>query len=156
MRKEDTMHKLQMYENLRDMLEREVMEIEKTNDLNPQSLDHLYKLMTAIKVADKCLEREEGGASGRSYGNSNRSYGSYGNSNEGRSNDYSMDRSYERGNSRDNFRSNSYRGGSYESGRSNEYSGNSRQKMIDRLGMLMDEATNENERQAIMDCINRM
>lgn len=135
------MHKLQMYENLRDMLEREVMEIEKRNDIDPQGLEHLYKLMTAIKVADKCIEREQG-QSGRSYGsyeNSNRSYGdSYGSNRsyvDRRSNESygrSYDDSYARGRSRGN------------------------QKMIDRLNMLMEEATSENERQAIMDCMNRM
>jgi len=143
------MHKLQMYENLRDMLEREVTEIEKKGDLDAQSLEHLYKLMATLKNTDKCIDREEGGASyGRSY---DRSY-----------DDMRMmpDMSYDRDRygrfSRDNFRDSSYRGRSYD-GRSYEYSrDNARQKMMDKLNMLMDEATNENERQAIMDCMNKI
>ena len=45
-------HKLQMYENLRDMLEREVSAIEHKNDIDETSLDNLYKLTTALKVVD--------------------------------------------------------------------------------------------------------
>lgn len=146
------MHKLQMYENLRDMLEREVTEIEKKNDLDEQSLDHLYKLMATLKNTDKCIEREKGGDSyGRSYNmrGMSRGYMPYydmrDRDNDGRYNE-----------SRDNFRGDSYRGRSNESGRSYDYSRDSRPKMMDRLQMLMDEATNENERQAIMDAMNRM
>lgn len=54
------MHKLQMYEDLRDMLEKEVKDIQKKGDLDVQGLDNLYKLMTAIKVTDRCIEREKG------------------------------------------------------------------------------------------------
>ena len=127
------MHKTQMYENLRDMLEQEVTEIEKKGNLDAQSLDHLYKLMATLKNTDKCIDREEGASYGRN--------GSYG--------DMSMMPSYERYGrySRDNFRDSSYRMRSYD---------DSRQKMMDKLNMLMNEATNENERQAIMDCMNRM
>lgn len=46
-----------------------------------------------------------------------------------------------------NFRDSSYRG--YDRSYGN-------QKMRERLEMLMNEATNESERQAIMDCMNRM
>ena len=132
------MHNLQMYESLRDMLEREVTEIEKKGTLDAQSLDHLYKLMATLKNTDKCIDREEGAS--RNYD----IRGSYGN--------MAMMPSYERYGrySRDNFRDSSYRG--YE-GRSYE---DSRHKMMDKLNMLMDEATNENERQAIMDCMNKM
>ena len=51
-------HKLQMYENLRDMLEREVSAIEHKQELDENSLDNLFKLTTAIKVVDKCIDRE--------------------------------------------------------------------------------------------------
>lgn len=131
------MHKTQMYENLRDMLEQEVTEIERKGNLDAQSLDHLYKLMATLKNTDKCIEREEGASYGRNYD----IRGSYG--------DMSMMPSYERSGrySRDNFRDSSYRMRSYD---------DSRQKMMDKLNMLMNEATNENERQAIMDCMNRM
>lgn len=52
-------HKLQMYENLRDMLECEIGEIERKHDLDKESLDNLYKLMMSLKVADRCIERNE-------------------------------------------------------------------------------------------------
>ena len=53
-------HKLQMYENLRDMLEREVSAIEHKNDIDEKSLDNLYKLATSLKVVDRCIDREKG------------------------------------------------------------------------------------------------
>ena len=74
------MHKLQMYESLRDMLEREVKDIEKKGDLTEQSLDHLYKLMTALKVTDRCIDREKGEENG-SGSNSNAMPGRYSNTN---------------------------------------------------------------------------
>lgn len=166
------MHKLQMYEGLRDMLEKEVTEIEKKGNLDPQGLDNLYKLMTALKVTDKCIEREGGESYGnrRSYG---RSYGgnydgSYdesmrmmpwayddGMSNARRGRGNSRDESYEE--SRDNFRDRSNRGRSNESRRSYEYSrDDSRKKMVRKLETLMDDTMSDYDRQAIMDCINKI
>ena len=170
------MHKLQMYEGLRDMLEKEVTEIEKKGNLDTQGLDNLYKLMTALKVTDKCIERE----GGESYENResyarrnarNRSYGgSYDESMDmmmpewaydGMSNarrrgrGSSRDGSYEE--SQDNFRGYTNRGRSNESRGSYEYSrDNSRRKMIQKLETLMDDTMSEYERQAIIDCINRI
>ncbi len=167
------MHKLQMYESLRDMLEREVTEIEKKNDLDETSLDHLYKLMTALKVTDKCIEREGGESyeNRTSYGRSNgRSYNrSYDRSYDGRmmpwAYDDGMSMARHGGNSRDesydesqdNFRNYTNRRGSNESRRSYEYSrDNSRKKMIQKLETLMDDTMSEYERQAIIDCINKI
>ena len=128
------MHKIQMYENLRDMLEREVKEIEKKNDLDPQALENIYKLTCSIKNVDKCIEREE-----REMG--------------GMSSEYIPSRNY--GESRDNFRNRSYRGQSYEN--SYGYSrDNSKKKMVQKLETLMDDTMSETERNAIMDCINRI
>lgn len=163
------MHKTQMYENLRDMLEREVTEIEKKGELNESSLDHLYKLMTAIKVADKCIEREKEKEQGSSFGYGysrspySNAYDSYGNGSYGSYNSYarrgrdgdSDGRYNESRESRDNFRYSQDRGRSYES-----YAyGNSRdakKEMVERLSMLMENAGNEQERNAIMDCIDRI
>lgn len=155
------MHKLQMYENLKDMIESEVKEIEKQGGLNTQSVDQLFKLMTIIKDADKCIEREKGesGMSGGSYGNSNRqsrasyggSYGSYdsydGNSGARRGRDGDGDGRYSEGRYS--------RGRSYES--SYRYSRDGeKQKMIQKLEMLMDEPMGEEERMAIIDCIEKI
>lgn len=129
------MHKMKMYENLRDMIEKEVENIEKKGALDPQGLDNLYKLMTALKYTDKCIDRESGESYGRMMPWHNGGY------NE----------------SRDNFRDYSYRGRTYESGRPYEYSRDtSRKKMIQKLETLMDDTMSEHERQAIMDCINKI
>lgn len=174
------MHKLQMYEGLRDMLEKEVTEIEKKGNLDPQGLDNLYKLMTALKVTDRCIEREGGESYDGSYNRgrsnrsnrSNRSYDSMesmemesmrmmpwayedGMSNARRGRDGDGDGRYNE--SRDNFRGYTNRGRSNESRGSYEYSrDNSRKKMIQKLETLMDDTLSEYERQAIMDCINRI
>lgn len=190
------MHKLQMYENLRDMLEREVKDIEKKGDMTEQDLDNIFKLMTTIKNTDKCIDKEkgeEGGMSNNSYGN-RMSYDGRSNmmpypmsmdgrSYDGRSYDMSNDRqSYDgrsyngmsndgmsnarRGRdgdndgryneSRDNFRNSQDRGGnSYEN--SYGYSRDTtKKKMIQKLETLMDDTMSEHERQAIMDCINKI
>ena len=123
------MHMMKTYENLRDMLEREVTEIEQKG-IDPQSLEHLFKLMGTIKNIDKCMGYEEGNSYGRMMPES-----------------YARDR-YGRY-SGDNFRDSSYRMRSYDGQEG-------RTKMMDKLNMLMNEATNENERQAIMDCMNRI
>lgn len=52
-------HKVQMYENLRDMLEREIGEIERKRDIDKESLDNLFKLTSSLKVVDKCIEKHE-------------------------------------------------------------------------------------------------
>lgn len=153
------MHKLQMYENLRDMLEREVKDITSKNELDAQGLDHLYKLMSALKNTNRCIEEESGGAS---YGNRSYDYGM--------SNNYSRmmpysEMSYARRDgdgdgryyesSRDNFRDRSYRGQSYEN--SYGYSRDKdRQKMVSKLQTLMDDTMSEHERNAIMDCIDKI
>ena len=170
-----------MYENLRDMLEREVKDIEKKGDLDVQSLDNLYKLMAAIKNTDKCIDymkAEEGGMSNgmsnayrRSYDNrgydnmSNRMMPdwSYDMSNDGMSNDGMSNARRGRdgdsdgryNESRDNFRNSQDRGQSYEN--SYGYSRDaSKKKMVQKLETLMDDTMSEHERQAIMDCINKI
>ena len=148
------MHKMTMYENLRDMLEREVTEIQKEGNLDAQKLDNLYKLMSALKNTNKCIE-EESGEMGASY-----TYPYM----DGMSSDsrmmphYSMDgmshaRRDSRGRySRDNFRDSASRG--WYGG---EYSrDNARQKMVTKLETLMDDTMSEHERNAIMDCIDKI
>lgn len=149
------MHKTTMYENLRDMLEREVTEIEKAGQLDPQSLDNLFKLMTTIKNTDKCIERE----GGMSYNYRNGSMmrqafdGSFNNgmSSARRGRDGDGDGRY----SEDSFRYSQNRGGSYDG--SYGYSRDSaKKKMIEKLSTLMDDTMSEQERNAIMDCIERI
>ena len=152
------MHKTQMYENLRDMLEREVTEIEKYGVLDANSLDNLFKLMATIKNTDKCIERE--GGMSYAYGRrAQRAYdgvyedsydGGMSNARRGRSNEG------ERRYSEDSFRySQNRRGGSYDG--SYGYSRDSaKTKMIEKLSTLMDDTMSEQDRNAIMDCIERI
>ena len=167
------MHNLTTYENLRDMLTKEVKEIEKKGTLDATSLDHLYKLMSTIKYTDKCIDREQGGE--MSY--ENRSYG--GGSYDGMSNRmmpfphrYAYDGSYDMGMSyarrgrdgdgdgrysEDNFRDRSYRGReSYENSYGRYSRDPAKKKMVEKLTTLMDDTMSENERNAIMDCIDRI
>ena len=150
------MHKLQMYENLMDMLEREVKEISNKGNLDPQSLDILYKIMMSIKAADKHMETLEG------QGMSQDSYRSYdGNSRRGssegayarRGRDGDGDGRY----SEDSFRYSQDRAGSYADGTSYGYSRNaSKQKMVQKLATLMDDTMSEKERQAIQKCMTEI
>jgi hypothetical protein len=157
------MHMMKTYENLQTMLEREIAEIEKKKDLDPQSLDNLNKLMAALKNTEKCMEYEEGGESygnrmnyGRSYNMSHRTMPHYayddGMSMARRGRDGDGDGRY----SEDNFRDSSYRGrNSYEN--SYGYSrDNSRKKMVEKLTTLMDDTMSEHDRNAIMDCIEKI
>lgn len=168
------MHKLTMYENLRDMLDKEVTEIEKKGTLDATSLDHLYKLMSTIKYTDKCIDREKDGEMsfdnrsygyGRSYdGTSNRNrmmpwgYRSYddsydmGMSNARRGRDGDGDGRY----SEDNFRNRSYRGRESYDGSYGYSRDNAKKKMVEKLTTLMDDTMSESERNAIMDCIDKI
>ena len=140
------MHRLQMYENLHDMLEQEISKIQSKGELDPQSLDNLDKLMRTVKNTDKCIDREGGG---QSYGN-RMSYGRY---DMMPMESYGMSMARNDGMSRDNFRDSSFRGGSY--GQSYEYSRDNA-PLMQRLESMMNEARNDSERQAIRDYINRM
>lgn len=146
------MHRLQMYENLHDMLEQEISKIQSKGELDPQSLDNLDKLMRTVKNTDKCIDRESGGQSyGQSYAN-RRSYGqNYDMMMPMES--YGMSMARNNGMSRDNFRDPSFRGGSY--GQSYEYSRDNT-PIMQRLESMMNEARNDSERQAIKDFVNRM
>lgn len=184
------MHKLTMYEDLRDMLVKEVTEIEKKGTLDAQTLDNLYKLMSTIKYTDKCIDREKGGEMSMAMAYENRSYGgSYdgmSNRNGGGSNanagggnsrmmpwgNRSYDDSYDMGMSNarrgrdgdgdgryseDNFRDRSYRGReSYENSYGRYSRDTAKKKMVEKLTTLMDDTMSENERNAIMDCIDKI
>ncbi len=146
------MHRLQMYENLHDMLEQEISKIQSKGELDPQSLDNLDKLMRTVKNTDKCIDREGGGQSYGSYNNM-RSYDNMGRSMMMPMESYGMGRDSDGRFSRDNFRDPSFRGGSY--GQSYEYSRDNA-PLMQRLETMMNEARNDSERQAIKDFVNRM
>lgn len=128
--------KKETFENLKEMLEREVTEITKKGEIDSHGLDHVFKLVSTIKNIDKCLDHE-GGYSG---------YMSYEGRYDGRSN-RSYDGSYDGRYSEDNFRS--YQNRSYD----NSYTGQSMKK---RLEDMLNETSNEQTKMAIMDCLNRI
>lgn len=154
------MHMMKTYENLRDMLDREVADIEKKGSLDPQGLDNLFKLMTTIKNIDKCIDREQGGNS-YSYGSyrtmPHYAYGNYydGMSHARRGRDGDGDGRYNE--SRDNFRDSSYRGWeSYENAYGRYSRDKAKSKMVEKLTTLMDDTMSDHERNAIMDCIDKI
>lgn len=122
-----------MYEELKEMLEKELKAIIKKGELSTGSLDVIDKLTHSLKS----ITALEGGHSGRSYRDG--SYGDRSYARRGRDGD--GDGRY----SEDSFRS--YTDRSYDN-----YSGS----MKRRLEEMMNEATNEKTRMAIMECLNRI
>lgn len=121
------MHRL---ESLRDTLCEELEKVAKKDSISTNDLDIIDKLAHSIKNLDKIMM--EG-----SYG------GSYGRSYDGRSYDYSYAR---RGRDGDND-------GRYNEGRSrDDYS----RRMKDRFHQMMDESSNDRERDAIMRCLREL
>ena len=129
-----------MYEELKEMLHKELKEVTRKGELTAGSLDVIDKLTHSLKS----LSAIENGASHRgSYGSYN-SYGRYGRDGDG-------DGRY----SEDNFRHSEDRGrqsyGSYEYSRDA-----ATDAMKHRLESMMSETMSENNRLAIMDCLNKI
>ena len=167
-----------MFEELKENIKQELRALSK-EEMTRESLDAIYKLSESLKAVQTIEAMEEQGYSKNNYnhGNSNArssyendsSYergGSYeGSYNRGSYDGGSYDNSPERGNSRD--------GGSYArrgrdgdgDGRYNENSnGNyrgysrhtSKEHMIQKLEMMMQEASTDKERDAIMRCMEQL
>ena len=176
-------HKVQMYENLLDMLDREIGIIEKKGELDEKSLDNLFKLTTSVKAVEKRIEKEEEKEQGKSEGRSNargrRSRDMYDESMDGMStrpmwmydgvfseesgesyDGYGQsnrrgksNESRESRESRDNFRDYPSRGRSYERGYARDAA---KKKMVQKLETLMDDTMSESERMAIEECIAKI
>ena len=132
-------------ESLKEMLEDEIKKVTKKNDITPAELDNMTKavcLLEKIKMLEDDWEAEE-------YSN-DYAYGRYG--------DRSGNQSYRRGRSSvtgqyvsRSGRSSSNRGGSYS------YSGHSiKDRMIDRLESMADEAQTSHEHDMVMNWIDRL
>lgn len=130
------MHKLTMYENLRDKIDTELADIEK-DGITKENLDHLYKLSMSLKAVDKhieCLEEYEEMNGEHSY-----NYPRYSMRGAKRNalGQYSRDWPY-----------------------MHQYPSYSRDdakhKMIQKLETLKDDTMSEHERSAIQDCINKI
>lgn len=127
------MHKL---EKLRDMLCEELEKVSKKEQVNTSDLEIIDKLAHSIKNLDKIIDEM---SYGRSYGSYD-SYDSY-----GRSRDYSYAR---RGRDGDGD-------GRYREGRSRDTHEYSR-RMSNRFRDMMDETSNDRERDAIRRCIEEL
>ena len=171
---------------LKEILEEQVKKIVKKGDITPSELDNVYKVVDIVKdlATIEAMEGGEQGSSerssyrGASYMPMGGSWDSYrGGSYDGRGGSYrgSYDGSY-RGGSYDGMSGDGRRGrdddsdgryseeGSYRRGRdargrytSRDYSGHGdKESMIEDLRMMMDEASSEKERMAIMQCIEKL
>lgn len=155
-------------EELKDLLLEQVKKITKKGDITVSELDSMYKVIDIIKDIDTIHAMEEYGDDGYSRdGYSGRSYDGYGGrmSNRG-SYDGSYDGSYARGSydgrrGRDADSDGRYsEDGSYRRGRDARGRYMSRdagkEQMMSTLHQMIDEASSDKERQAIMQCIEKL
>lgn len=137
---------MRVYDDVKDMVEQEIEKIVKKDELDPQCLEYLYKLIDIAKDVDTIYAMSEyGDYQMGEDGYSTRMYPHYsGNSYQRRD---SMGR-YSRNGNGMSYRGsmNSYRGGGY-----------SREgDTMSRLQTMMDEAQTEREREAIRRAMESM
>lgn len=160
------MHKITMYEGLRDKIDTEIEAINKKG-IDNANVDNLYKLCMSLKCVDKhleCLEEEavneENGYSGnmrylrdgRSYARGGRYSGGW---NLTKIPDYPY--SYDNGMSNGWNQTGVNKTYSAQNGNSRTYSrDNAKMKMVQKLETLMDDTMSEQERMAIRNCINEI
>ena len=126
-----------MYEELKEMLHKELKEVTRKGELTAGSLDVIDKLTHSLKS----LSALEGGASHRSSYGSYNSYARYGRDGDG-------DGRY----SEDNFRYSQDRGrNSYDYSRDA-----ATDAMRHKLEAMMKEPVSEDTRLALMDCLNKI
>ena len=131
------------YEELKEMLKKELKDIIKQGELSAGSLDVVDKLTHSLKSVETIIAME--GSSHRSsynsYGGSYNSYGSYGRDGDGDGRYSEARYSYDRG-SYDN---------SYRYSRDG-----AKDAMVKKLMKMADEPMSENDRLAIMNCIEKI
>lgn len=160
------MHKITMYEGLRDKIDTEIEAINKKG-IDNANVDNLYKLCMSLKCVDKhleCLEEEavneENGYSGNMrYLRDGRSYARGGRYSGGWNLTKIPDYPYSYDNGMGNGWNQGGNGRSYnaQNGNSRTYSRDSaKMKMVQKLETLMDDTMSEKERMAIRDCINEI
>lgn len=140
---------------LKETLEEEIKKIAKKNDITPAELENATKavcLIEKIKMIER-LDMDDADYSEGSYSNARMrmNYSNeYADNSRGRYGSYN-DSSYRRGRSTTTGRYMSRDG--YDNG----YSGHSiKDRMIDRLESMIDEAKTEHEKQTVMEWINRL
>lgn len=172
-----------MFEDLKDTLKQEIKTLSK-KEMSKESLDTLYKLTESLKAVQtiEAMEKsEEEHSAERGYSrympmgsyNMSMNRGSYegGGSNRGSYNDGSNRGSYDGYNrgSYDSYDGGSNRGSYGRRGRDGDGDGRyaetsgrdysrhtSKERMIQKLGMMMDEASTDKEREAIMRCMEQL
>ena len=172
-----------MYEDLKDTLKQELRSLAK-KELSKESLDTIYKLSETLKAIQTimAMEQSEDGSSSESGYSRYMPMGgyamnSYDHSMRGSYNQGSYDGSSNRGSYRGSYDGGSYDGnsgrGSYDGrkgrdgdsdGRYSETSYNSgnysrhssTEQMMQKLHMMMNEASSEKERQAIQRCMEQL
>lgn len=155
-------------DELKELLMEQVKKITKKGDITVSELDSVYKVVDVIKDIDTITAMEEEyGDSGYSQrgGYSGRSYDGWGRN--GMSNRGSYDGSYaggsydgRQGRDADSDGRYSEDGSSYRRGRDSRGRYMSRdsgkEQMMSTLHQMMDQASSEKERQAIMQCIEKL
>ncbi len=144
-------NRIDVYENAQDMMICELDKIVQKNELTPNALDYVDKLVDIIKDLDEILNNEEMHMTDdyEQRGNSRGYYNMRGNSYRG-----NMRMNYTRNNSRNNgMMSNEVSPMNNINGNS---SGSGKKEMLDHLYMAMDNSPNEDERKRIQRMINEI
>lgn len=129
------MHKI---ERLRDNLCEELEKVARKDEISTSDLDIIDKLAHSIKNIDKVLMYDEYSHEGHSYGGHGYNNNSY--ARQGRDGD--NDGRYNEGRSRADH--------------SYDYSRYYRDRMTDKLRQMMNDTSNDRERDAIMRCISQL
>ena len=135
------------YDDTKDLLMKEIGEIVKKDSLSQQDLDILYSAYDIIKdiyeIKEKEAEMYEDGYSSR-----------WGMPYDDR---YYNIHSYRGGNGNGGYSMNGYSMNNYPMNRDNGYSRNDgKEYMLNSMYSMMDTASNEKERTAIQECINKL
>lgn len=149
---------MHVLEDLSYVLEDMIEPIAKKQDISPTELENVYKAVKTMNYIETIKAMKDyGNSNDSSYrGSYDGSYNSYeGMSNrgsyEGNSNRYSEDNSYRRG--RDAMGRFTSRDGMSRDGYSRH---EEKEQMISKLEKMMQNATSENERQTIRECIRKI
>lgn len=138
---------MKTYDALKELLDDKIKEIVKKGDINTTELENLYKAVDVIKdlceIEEKSQHKDQEEYSMRSY-RGGRGYGYV--------YDYPMG-DYGHG----SYRSMNYDGNSnYTNGRNGSYSRNGSEQMVNQLSEMWENASSEQERRAIKECIDKL
>lgn len=149
---------MHVLEDLSYVLEDMIEPIAKKQDISPTELENVYKAVKTMNYIEtikamKDYEKSNDGSYRGSYDGSYNSYDGMSNrdSYEGMSNRYSEDNSYRRG--RDAMGRFTSRDGMSRDGYSRH---EEKEQVISKLEKMMQNATSENERQTIRECIRKI